>query len=92
MIPAPLSRANRDLYGAAFKAYAHALEFLDSQDWRPMKVQVVMLGCGIDKDTAGRAMRTLVKRGYLARRGGGPHPYEYRLLPPPMPSVKARAA
>lgn len=89
MIPAP---AYRELYPSAFKVYAFAIEHLDRHDWRRMKLEVVMLGCRIDKDTAVRAMRTLVRRQYLARRGGGPVGYEYRLLPPPLPLVKARAA
>lgn len=86
----------RDLYPAAFKAYAFAGKYLDREEWRPLKVEVVMLGCRMEAHTAVRAMRCLVKRKYLARRGGGPKPYEYRLLPAPMPMpsppVKARAA
>lgn len=92
MIDAWRSRARQELYPAAFKAYDFALEYLDRHDWRPMKVELVMLGCRMEKATAIRAMRTLVKRQYLARRGGGPQPYQYRLLPPPLPQVKAHAA
>lgn len=86
------SRARQELYPAAFKAYDFALEHLDREQWRRLKLEVVMLGCRMEKATAIRAMRTLVKRQYLARRGGGPQPYEYRLLPPPMPERKAHAA
>lgn len=85
-------RAFRELYSSAFKVYRFSELHLDFHDWRPMKVEVVMLGCRMDKDTAIRALRCLVKRQYLARRGGGPKPYEYRLLPPPLPAVKAHAA
>lgn len=92
MIPAPLSRANAQLRGNAFKVYAFLLEHCDTVDWRPMKVEVVMLGCRIEKMTAVDALRTLVHKGYVSRRGGGPRAYEYRVLPPPMPVVKPRAA
>ena len=86
----------RDLYPAAFKAYVYTAKHLDREHWAPLKVEVVMLGCRLKRDSAIRAMRCLVKRKYLARRGGGPKPYEYRLLPAPMPMptmpVKVRAA
>ncbi len=84
--------AYRELYPAAFKVYAFACEHLDRHDWRAMKLEVVMLGCRLKKKTAGDALGALVARGYLAREGGGPHPYRYRLLPPPLPAVKPRAA
>jgi len=90
------SHTFRDLYPAAFKAYAFAGKYLDREEWRPLKLEIVMHGCRMEAATAVRAMRCLVKRHYLARRGGGPKPYEYRILPAPMPvhlpSVKARAA
>lgn len=86
----------RVLYPAAFKAYAFARKRLDTEVWSPLKVEEVVLACGFKRDTAIHAMRTLVKRKYLARRGGGPKPYEYRLLPEPVPlpspPVKAHAA
>jgi hypothetical protein len=85
-------RALRELYPAAFKVWAFLEPHLDRHDWRPMKLEVVMLSCRMKKRSAGRALHTLIHRGYIARRGGGPKPYEYRLLPPPMPSVKANAA
>lgn len=86
------SRARQELYPAAFKAYDFALEHLDRYEFRRMKLELVMFGCRIKKMAAGRALRLLVARGYLERRGGGPNPYEYRLLPPPMLQVKPRAA
>lgn len=84
--------AYRDLYPAAFKVYCFLHEHLDRHDWRPMKLEVVMLACRMEKQTAVDALRTLVKREYVAREGGGPQPYRYRLLPPPLPAVKPRAA
>jgi len=89
VIPA---HAFRELYPAAFKVYAFADAHLDRHEWRAMKLEVVMLQCRMKKQTAVDALGALVRRGYVARRGGGPHPYEYRLLPPPLPRVKAHAA
>jgi hypothetical protein len=89
MIP---THAFRDLYPSAFKVYVFADAHLDRHEWRAMKLELVMLGCRMEKATAVDALRTLVKRAYVVRRGGGPKPYEYRLLPPPMPNVKGVAA
>jgi len=89
MIP---THAFRDLYPVAFKVYAFADAHLDRHEWRAMKLELVMLGCRVKKQTAVDAVAALVKRGYVARRGGGPKPYEYRLLPPPLPGVKPVAA
>lgn len=91
MRPLP-ERAHQDLPLPAFKVAEWLYRYLDLDEWRPMKLEVIMLSCRVEKMTASRALRTLVRKGYLARRGGGPKPYEYRLLPPPMPSVKPRAA
>lgn len=91
MRPVP-ERALRDLPASAYKVAGFLYGNLDTEEWRPMKQEVVMLACRMEKRTAGLALKTLVVKGYVARRGGGPQPYEYRLLPPPMLAVKPRAA
>jgi DNA-binding IclR family transcriptional regulator len=95
VIPSALSHAKADprLRGAALAAYIFCLEYLDSQEWRPVKVEVLSRSIRCKLNTAVDALRTLVEAGYIAR-GERPHgeARHYRLLPAPLPVVKARAA
>lgn len=96
MIPSALSHAKSDprLRGAALAAYVFCLEYLDSREERPLKVEVLMFAIRCKKMTAVDALRRLTHAGYIAR---GERPFgeaqRYRLLPTPLPrTVKPRAA
>lgn len=96
MIPSALSHAKSDprLRGAALAAYVFCLEYLDSQEWRGVKVEVLSHAIRCEKMSAVRALRTLTEAGYIAR---GERPFgeaqRYRLLPTPLRhTVKPRAA
>lgn len=95
MIPAALSHAKSDprLGRAGLAAYIFCLEYLDTQDWRPVKVELLSRAVRCEKMSAVSALRALVAAGYIAR---GERPKgearRYRLLPAPIPSVKHRAA
>ena len=101
MIPSSLSTAKSDprLRGAALAAYVFALEYLDTVEFRPLKVEVLASAIRCKKMTAVDALRRLVDAGYLAR-GLRPHgeARQYRVLPSPRPlphssaTVKHRAA
>lgn len=95
MIPAALSQAKADprLHPQAKVAYIFCLEYLSLSDWRKVKVEQVAHAIRCEKMSAVRALRTLRFAGYVERRRAGRgEPCEYRLLPPPLPSSKARAA
>lgn len=94
MIPAALSHAKADprLHAQAKVAYIFCLEYLDSHEWRRVKVEQVAVAIRCDRWAANRALRALREAAYLARRRTGRgQPSEYRLLPPPL-FVKPRAA
>lgn len=95
MIPSALSQAKADprLRGAALAAYVFCLEYLDSQEWRPVKVHALAVAIRCKKMTAVDALRRLTEARYIAK---GERPYgdarHYRLLPAPQLTHKARAA
>lgn len=95
MIPSALSHAISDprLTPPVKVAYVFCIEYLDTQDWRPLKIELCSVRTRMKKDTVIFALRQLVEAGYIAR---GPRPHgearHYRLLPAPLPVVKARAA
>lgn len=95
MIPSALSHAKADprLGRAGLAAYIFCLEYLDSQEWRPVKVELLSRAVRCKRMSAVSALRSLVVAGYIAR---GERPKgearRYRLLPAPMAPVKARAA
>lgn len=90
MIPSSLSLAKSDprLRGAALAAYVFCLEYLDSQEWRPVKVEVLSLAIRCKRNSAVMALRALSEAGYIAKgerpRGESRH---YRLLPIPIRRV-----
>ena len=94
MIPAALSQAKADprLRGAALAAYIFCLEYLDTQEPRTLKVEVLAHAIRTNTRSAIRCLHRLRDAGYIARgerpKGEG---RRYRLLPAPLP-VKARAA
>ena len=94
MIPAALSQAKADprLRGAALAAYIFCLEYLDTQEPRTLKIEVLAHAIRCKKMSAVDALRRLCDSGYVARgerpKGEG---RRYRLLPAPLP-VKVRAA
>lgn len=98
MIPSSLSQARRDprlrRFAKAVVALQFCHEYLDTQDYRPLKIEIVAREVLCDFGTAVAALRTLVALGYIAR---GPRPHgdarHYRLLPAPLlPDIKRRAA
>jgi Mn-dependent DtxR family transcriptional regulator len=56
-----------------------AYNLLDCVEDRPVKLSGLATALGVDEDTAGRAMRLLVDRGYIARQHRGSAGYVYRL-------------
>lgn len=77
-----MQQASRDtaLKGAPLNVYVWLVyNLLDPDDYSPIKIQGVAVAMRIDKETASRAVRLLVDRGYLVRRYVERRGYEYRL-------------
>lgn len=53
---------------------------LDLQTYRPVKLSGIAIACRLKRHTASRALRVLVERGYIERRGQAATGYEYRLV------------
>jgi len=68
------------LRGAPLAVYVWAIHQLDWHEERALKVAVVAHALRIERETAGRALKLLVQRGYLARRHTGTRGYLYRTL------------
>lgn len=80
MFPA-LSDASRDpaLKGHALTVYVWlTCNLLDWEEYRPLKVEGLSRAIGVSRPTASKALRILVRRGYLARRYVASRGYEYR--------------
>lgn len=98
MIPPALVQARRDprlrRFPRAIVVLQFCTEYLDSVDFRPLKIEVVAHECGCKFDSAVESLRLLRDAGYIAR-GDRPRgqPNQYRLLPAPLlPVVKRQAA
>lgn len=78
-----LDQASRDrkLKGSPHTVYLWlSCNLLDVEEYRPVKLAGIARAIGLDEDTASRAVRLLVTRGYLARRYVSRRGYEYRLM------------
>lgn len=78
-----LGDASRDrkLKGSPHTVYLWlACNLLDVEEYRPVKLTGIAEAIGVDEDTASRAVRLLVDRGYLARRYAAREGWAYRLL------------
>jgi predicted DNA-binding transcriptional regulator len=77
-----LAEASRD---RALKGTPHTVylwltcNLLDVEEYRAVKLVGLATAIGLDEDTASRALRVLVDRGYLAREHRGTVGYVYRL-------------
>lgn len=89
MIPAlRLLALDRRLGPRAIRVYGYIAQDLDYRDFRPVKVYAVARGLGIHRQNAGRALRFLVRAGYLERDGkdGPGGAWTYRLIYSPRPT------
>lgn len=86
------ANSDRRIDHIAYRAFGFLECVLDTEEWRPLKVEQVVVKIGCSKPSAVRALHQLVACGYIAVRGHT-RPREYRRLPAPMlPMHKARAA
>ncbi len=98
MIPSTLSLAKADprLRGAALAAYIFCLEYLDTQEERPLKVEQVAVAIRCKRSTAVDVLRTMTRHRFVSRAEGNRkqgEPRRYRLLPYPfLLPVKSKAA
>lgn len=89
MIPATLHTARRDprlrRFPRAIVVLQFLCEYLDTTEFRPLKIDVVALECSCDRMTAVGALRLLSEYGYI-RRGERPkgEGRQYRMLPAPL--------
>lgn len=77
-----LGDASRDrkLKGSPHTVYLWlACNLLDVEEYRAVKLSGLAQAIGMDEDTASRAVRRLVDRGYLDRRYVAREGYAYRL-------------
>ena len=82
MFPA-LQEASRDaaLTGSPHSVYLWlSCNLLDFGRWQPIKIQGLARAARLGQPTTGKAVRTLVARGYLSRRYVARTGYEYLLL------------
>ena len=70
MIPAFYDAlTDRQLRGGPRELYFWLFQQLDVVEWRPMKLDVIVLGAHLNRQTVADGLRRLLECGYLRRRG-----------------------
>lgn len=82
MLPALRALAlDRATHGMPASVYLRlAAEFLDVEEYRPLKIGGVAAAMRVAPATVSRAIRALVAQGYLEERPASPGRREFRLL------------